>query len=118
MGASASCLDSLCAAVVAASLEVRPASRIDLAAMSFMHSPSAEREGCLQVRDAMLASSSGDGYRRIVVSRLGAMPGTEEHAWRRSLSSLSAGVGSMVVLELAEASTRWAASAYAQAEIA
>ena len=93
-------------------------SRIDFAAMLFMHCPSAEWDGCLQVRDAMLASSSGDGYRRIVVSRLGAMPGKEEHAWRRSLGSLSAGVSSMVVLELAEATMRWAASAYAQAEIA
>lgn len=66
----------------------------------------------------MLASSSGDGYRRIVVSRLGAMPGEEEHAWRRSLGSLPAGISSVVVLELAEATVRWAAFAYTQAQIA
>ena len=46
------------------------------------------------------------------------MPGEEEYAWRRSLGSLSAGISNVVVLELAEATGRWAASAYAQAEIA
>ena len=78
--------------------------------------PTSRAKHCLQVRDAMLASSSGEGYRRIVVSRLGAMPGEEKQAWKRSLGSLSAGIRSVVVLELAEAPVRCGALACTQAD--
>ena len=64
----------------------------------------------------MLASSGGGGYRRVVVSRLGPMPGAEKQAWKRSLGSLSAGICSVVVLELAETTVRWVASSCTQTE--
>ena len=83
-----------------------------------MHVPTPWDEVFLQVSEAMRSSSGGDGYRRVVVSRLGgAMPGAEKQAWKRSVGSLSLpGTCSVVVLELAETTVRWVASSSMQAE--
>ena len=57
----------------------------------------------LQVRDALLARNAGAGFEYLILSRLGVMRQAERLAWASRVDSLPAGICSITLLDLVEA---------------
>ena len=57
----------------------------------------------LQVRDALLTRNAGADFEHLILSRLGVMRQAERLAWASRVDSLPAGICSITLLDLAEA---------------
>ena len=57
----------------------------------------------LQVRDALLTRNAGADFEHLILSRLGVMRQAERLAWASRVDSVPAGICSITLLDLAEA---------------